>query len=198
MTDKTSNERLLVLARFLRGQIALADRPPAGHVQINNEEATRCAEALEKVASETGEKLDDRIREGRLSGDPAVVGGPVDRVVVGEPLASAGYVTSGPHLSGYRVSLGFDTLEKASAAHQRIVDLQKGAGETTVSPSPIAQAILDRVTEVNVGLFLAGAIDHIEKGGNLASGQVELRDGTLVELSMLRLPVKAPGESHGS
>lgn len=61
---------------------------------------------------------------------------------------------------------------------------------TAVTASPIAQAILDRVTEVNVGLFLTGAIDHIEKGGNLASGQVELRDGTLVELSMLRLPAQ--------
>ena len=74
---------------------------------------------------------------------------------------------------------------------------ERRSGETPsatgVSPSPLAQAILERVTEVNVGLFLTGAIDHIEKGGNTASGQVELRDGTLVELRMQRVPaVKAP------
>jgi hypothetical protein len=65
--------------------------------------------------------------------------------------------------------------------------------------SPIAQFILDRVTEVNVGIFLTGAIDHIEKGGNVASGEVELRDGTLVELRMSRLPVKTsvpPEDPH--
>lgn len=38
------------LARFLRNQISLADRPPAGSVQLNNEEAAVCAEALEAVA----------------------------------------------------------------------------------------------------------------------------------------------------
>jgi hypothetical protein len=38
----------LVLARFIRTQISLADRPPAGRILLNNTEAATCAEALEK------------------------------------------------------------------------------------------------------------------------------------------------------
>lgn len=40
----------MVLARFLRSQIALTDRPPVGCVQLNDEEATLCAEALDESA----------------------------------------------------------------------------------------------------------------------------------------------------
>lgn len=43
-----TNERLLVLARFIRNQVALADRPPPGCIQLNNDEASLCAEALER------------------------------------------------------------------------------------------------------------------------------------------------------
>lgn len=43
----TSKERLKVLAAFIRNQVSLADRPPVGCVQLNNEEASLCADALE-------------------------------------------------------------------------------------------------------------------------------------------------------
>jgi hypothetical protein len=36
------------------------------------------------------------------------------------------YVTSGPHLSGYRVIIGFNTLEDASAAHQSVANGPRG------------------------------------------------------------------------
>jgi hypothetical protein len=41
--------RLVTLAAFIWNQVALADRPPPGCIQLNNEEATRCAEALEAL-----------------------------------------------------------------------------------------------------------------------------------------------------
>jgi hypothetical protein len=49
VTPLPTEERRLTLARFLRNQIALADRPPVGCVQLNNEEAEVCAQALERV-----------------------------------------------------------------------------------------------------------------------------------------------------
>lgn len=50
MTDisATSKERHAVLARFIRNQVSLSDRPPVGCIQLNNEEASLCAEALEQ------------------------------------------------------------------------------------------------------------------------------------------------------
>jgi hypothetical protein len=45
-----TKERMQILARFLRSQIALPDRPPVGCVQLNNEEATVCAIALELLS----------------------------------------------------------------------------------------------------------------------------------------------------
>jgi hypothetical protein len=51
-----SNERMAVLARFIRNQISLADRPPPGCIQLNNDEAAVCAEALERVTAETAGK----------------------------------------------------------------------------------------------------------------------------------------------
>ena len=48
------NERLVTLARFLRNQVGLADRPPPGCIQLNNAEALLCAEALERSSGETG------------------------------------------------------------------------------------------------------------------------------------------------
>jgi hypothetical protein len=47
----SSTERMAVLARFLRNQIALADRAPPGCVQLNNEEAAVCAQAIEQLTS---------------------------------------------------------------------------------------------------------------------------------------------------
>lgn len=73
-------ERALILARYLRSQIALADRPPVGRVELNNEEAGVCAEALEKLAAESmPASLEDKLatmlwyldqqRFGRMSSD---------------------------------------------------------------------------------------------------------------------------------
>lgn len=53
MTDLASNERIAVLARFIRNQVGLADRPPPGCIQLNNAEALLCAEALERLSGET-------------------------------------------------------------------------------------------------------------------------------------------------
>lgn len=53
-------ERLKILATFIRGQIELAHRPPVGCVQLNNEEAALCAEALEKVLALTLSEEDER------------------------------------------------------------------------------------------------------------------------------------------
>lgn len=61
------------------------------------------------------------------------------------------------------------------------------ASETSVTASPIAQTVLDRVVAANLGMFLTGAVDHIEKGGNFASGEVELTDGTKIMLRMSRI-----------
>lgn len=44
--------RLQVLAAYLRSQVALADRPPVGRVELNNEEATLCAVVLERFLDE--------------------------------------------------------------------------------------------------------------------------------------------------
>lgn len=70
------------------------------------------------------------------------------------------------------------------------------APETTAGSSPLAQAVLDRVLAANVGMFLTAAVDHIEKGGSEASGEVELTDGTKVSLRMARVssPPKAPDD----
>lgn len=43
-------KRMQILARFIRNQVSLADRPPPGCIQLNNEEATVCAIALERLA----------------------------------------------------------------------------------------------------------------------------------------------------
>lgn len=51
------DDRARILARFLRNQIALKDRPPVGCVQINNEEAEVCAKALEQVAAPPSSNL---------------------------------------------------------------------------------------------------------------------------------------------
>jgi hypothetical protein len=43
-----ADERLATLARFIRNQVGLADRPPPGCIQLNNDEALLCAQALER------------------------------------------------------------------------------------------------------------------------------------------------------
>lgn len=59
-TSEGSGSRLLTLAAFIRGQVALADRPPPGCVQLNNDEALLAAEALELIGATP--LLDDVIR----------------------------------------------------------------------------------------------------------------------------------------
>lgn len=43
----TSKMRLKVLAAFIRNQVSLGDRPPVGRIELGNEEASLCADALE-------------------------------------------------------------------------------------------------------------------------------------------------------
>lgn len=45
-------QRVITLARYLRNQVALTDRPPVGRVELNNEEATVAAEAMEELAAQ--------------------------------------------------------------------------------------------------------------------------------------------------
>jgi len=59
----TSKDRLMVLARFIRNQVSLADRPPPGCIQLNNNEALLCAEALEQVTGETSASTADALRD---------------------------------------------------------------------------------------------------------------------------------------
>lgn len=88
-------------------------------------------------------------------------------------------------IDGLKMDRGEPTLQallsEAAAVLMRLPD------ETTVTNSPLAQAVLDRVVGANLGIFLTSAVDHIEKGGNLASAEVELTDGTKVELRMSRV-----------
>lgn len=44
------------------------------------------------------------------------------------------YMSSGPHLSGYRVSVGFETLEDAQAAHSFLADLFRRAFLDALAP----------------------------------------------------------------
>jgi hypothetical protein len=43
------------------------------------------------------------------------------------PLSVYGYAMSEPHLSGYRLILGFETLEQVQAAHSAVAELSKEA-----------------------------------------------------------------------
>jgi hypothetical protein len=51
-----TRSRMSVIAQFIRNQVSLADRPPPGCIQLNNDEALLCAEALERVTGDVGEK----------------------------------------------------------------------------------------------------------------------------------------------
>jgi hypothetical protein len=48
-TNLTAEKRLATLAQFIRNQVGLAERPPPGCIQLNNEEALLCAQALERA-----------------------------------------------------------------------------------------------------------------------------------------------------
>jgi hypothetical protein len=43
--------RVRRLAAYIRRQISLAERPPVGRIELNNEEAAICADALEILAA---------------------------------------------------------------------------------------------------------------------------------------------------
>lgn len=47
-------QRVITLARYLRNQVSLADRPPVGRVELNNEEAIVAADALTELAQQLG------------------------------------------------------------------------------------------------------------------------------------------------
>lgn len=84
---------------------------------------------------------------------------------------------------------GSPSYELQMDLRQWLVDV---ANYRASSPSPLAQSLLDRVVGTNLGLFLTSAVDHIEKGGNVASAQTTLTDGTKVEVRVSRLGVRAP------
>lgn len=54
-----------------------------------------------------------------------VLGPPGDRSISSNPLAARGYSMSEPHLSGYRLILGFNSLEEVSAAQQYVANLPR-------------------------------------------------------------------------
>lgn len=51
------------------------------------------------------------------------------------PLASRCYAMSEPHLSGYRLVLGFETLEAVDAAHTWVANVRKAPQQATPEPS---------------------------------------------------------------
>ena|ERR1700761_9427296 len=69
------------------------------------------------------------------------------------------------------------------------------APETLVSPSPLAQAVLDQIDGTNLGVFITSAVDHIEKGGNCATGKLTLGSGLKIDVRLSRASEKA-GEPH--
>lgn len=60
----------------------------------------------------------------------------------------------------------------------------------------VTQAVLDRVIAANLGMFLTTAVEHLEKGGNFASCETELTNGTKVEVRIIR--IKPPDETVSS
>ena len=59
------------------------------------------------------------------------------------PLASRCYAMSEPHLSGYRLVLGFETLEAVDAAHTWVANVRKAAQQVTPEPlTPDQQSAL--------------------------------------------------------
>lgn len=50
----TDLERLTILAKFLRNQAALSDRPPVGRVELNNEETLLIADVLDDYITQAG------------------------------------------------------------------------------------------------------------------------------------------------
>lgn len=62
MFDGLDYERIAVLARFIRSQVQLAERPPPGRIEINNDEAELCARVLERFAMQfKREKIAGRV-----------------------------------------------------------------------------------------------------------------------------------------
>jgi hypothetical protein len=57
-TNLTAEKRLATLAQFIRNQVGLAERPPPGCIQLNNEEALLCAQALERAVETNGDGHD--------------------------------------------------------------------------------------------------------------------------------------------
>ncbi|CAB4121247.1 hypothetical protein UFOVP154_58 [uncultured Caudovirales phage] len=51
------------------------------------------------------------------------------------PFARRGYIISEPHLDGYRVIVGFDSLADADAAHEHIAAVKRGS-ETSAGGEP--------------------------------------------------------------
>jgi hypothetical protein len=54
-----------------------------------------------------------------------VIGPPGDRTISQNPLAVRCYSMSEPHLSGYRLILGFNSLDEVSTAQQYIANLPR-------------------------------------------------------------------------
>lgn len=55
------------------------------------------------------------------------------------PLASRCYAMSEPHLSGYRLVLGFETLEAVDAAHTWVANVRKAPQQAT--PEPVGEPV---------------------------------------------------------
>jgi hypothetical protein len=54
-----------------------------------------------------------------------ILGPPGDRSISTNPLAARCYTMSEPHLSGYRLVLGFNTVDEVGAAQQYIANLPR-------------------------------------------------------------------------
>lgn len=63
------------------------------------------------------------------------------------PLASRCYAMSEPHLSGYRLVLGFETLEAVDAAHTWVANVRKATQQAT--PEPVEEPVVWRWLNAN-------------------------------------------------
>jgi hypothetical protein len=65
VANLTAEKRLATLAQFIRNQVGLAERPPPGCIQLNNEEALLCAQALERAVETSGRM--EKLQQERLT-----------------------------------------------------------------------------------------------------------------------------------
>ena len=78
------------------------------------------------------------MNEGQLKDGELIKATPAQEV---HPLASRCYAMSEPHLSGYRLVLGFETLEAVGAAHTWVANVRKAPQQGIASNNPTLEVV---------------------------------------------------------